>query len=154
VSEVEAGLQMQGECAILNRRVETGLDRFSQPKEKRWVRALETKHYRIALYDSASVMEYNGDEHFTFSYLRTRFKSETAARQVLDEVQKNGTADRQFESPLGGNFVRDLFFHRATALFANASHARDTSLKRSFYKETTNVQNSRRLLDSRAAVPF
>ena len=63
---------------------------------------METKHYRLALYENAALMEYDGDENFTFSYLRTRFKSEAAARQVLDEVKKNGTADRQFESPLGG----------------------------------------------------
>ncbi len=63
---------------------------------------METKHYRLALYESAALMEYDGDEDFTFSYLRTRFKSETAARQVLDEVNKDGIADRQFESSLGG----------------------------------------------------
>lgn len=62
---------------------------------------METKHYRLALYENAAVMEYDGDENFTFGYLCTRFKSEAAARQVLDEVKKNGTSDRQFESPLG-----------------------------------------------------
>jgi hypothetical protein len=86
----------------LNRQVETGLDSFSQLKGKGVGPRMEIKHYRLALYDNAALMEYDGDENFTFSYLRTRFKSEAAARQVLDEVKTNGTADRQFESPLGG----------------------------------------------------
>jgi hypothetical protein len=62
---------------------------------------MKTDQYRLVLFEIAAPKEYNGDEIFTFSYLCTRFQSEVAAKQILDEVKRNGTADRQFESPLG-----------------------------------------------------
>lgn len=62
---------------------------------------MKTEQYRLVLYENTSPKEYDGDEVFTFTYLRTRFRSEAAAKQVLEEVKRNGTADRQFESPLG-----------------------------------------------------
>ena len=62
---------------------------------------MKTEQYRLVVYENTSPKEYNGDEIFTVSYLRTRFQSEAAAMQVLDEVKRNGTANRQFESPLG-----------------------------------------------------
>jgi hypothetical protein len=62
---------------------------------------MKTDQYRLVLFEIATPNEYNVDEIFTFSYLCTRFQSEAAAKQILDEVKRNGTADRQFESPLG-----------------------------------------------------
>ena len=62
---------------------------------------MKAKQYRLVLYEVTPPKEFDGDENFTFSYLRTRFKSDAAAREVLDEVTRNGNADRQFESPLG-----------------------------------------------------
>jgi hypothetical protein len=62
---------------------------------------MKTKQYHLILYENATFEEYDGDEWFTFGYLRTRLKSDAAARQVLDAVERNGTADRGFESPLG-----------------------------------------------------
>jgi hypothetical protein len=62
---------------------------------------MKTEQYRLVLYENAAPKEYDGDEIFTFSYLRTRFQSEAAAKQILDEVRRNGTADHQSESPLG-----------------------------------------------------
>jgi hypothetical protein len=62
---------------------------------------MQAKQYRLVLYENAAPKEYDGDEVFTFSYLRTRLRSDAAAKQVLDEVKRNGTADRQFESPFG-----------------------------------------------------
>jgi hypothetical protein len=66
---------------------------------------MKARQYRLVLYEDTRPQEYEGDEAFTFSYLRTRFKSETAAQQVLDEVKRDGTAARQFESP-SGNMTR------------------------------------------------
>jgi hypothetical protein len=62
---------------------------------------MNTGQYHLVLYENTAPREYDGDEIFTFSYLRTRFQSEATAKQVLDEVKRNGTADRQYESPLG-----------------------------------------------------
>jgi hypothetical protein len=62
---------------------------------------MEARLYRLVLYDDTRPQEYDGDESFTLSYLRTRFKSDAAARQVLDEVKRDGTAALQFESPAG-----------------------------------------------------
>ena len=66
---------------------------------------MEARQYRLVLYDDTLPQEYDGDETFTFSYLRTRFKNNAAAQQVLDEVKRDGTAARQFESP-SGNMTR------------------------------------------------
>jgi hypothetical protein len=66
---------------------------------------MEARQYRLLLHDDTLPHEYDGDEAFTFSYLRTRFKSDAAAQQVLDEVKRDGTAARQFESP-SGNMTR------------------------------------------------
>jgi hypothetical protein len=66
---------------------------------------MEARQYRLVLYDDTCPQEYDGDETFTFSYLRTRFKSDAAAQQVLDEVKRDGTVARQFESP-SGNMTR------------------------------------------------
>jgi hypothetical protein len=66
---------------------------------------MEARQYRLVLHDDTLLHEYDGDEAFTFSYLRTRFKSDAAAQQVLDEVKRDGTAARQFESP-SGNMTR------------------------------------------------
>ncbi|MGB2663754.1 MAG: hypothetical protein WAK48_07115 [Candidatus Acidiferrum sp.] len=47
---------------------------------------MKTHQYRLVLYENASPMEYDADEIFTFSYLRTRFQSEAAAKQILDDL--------------------------------------------------------------------
>jgi hypothetical protein len=62
---------------------------------------MEAKQYYLVLYENNPPEEYDGDEIFTFSYLRTRFKSDAAARQILDEVKRHGIAARQCESPAG-----------------------------------------------------
>jgi hypothetical protein len=62
---------------------------------------MKTEQYRLVLYENTASKEYDGDEIFTFSYLCTRFQSEAAAKQILDEVKRNGTVDRRCESPLG-----------------------------------------------------
>jgi hypothetical protein len=62
---------------------------------------MKTQQYRLVLYENAASRGYDGDEFFTFSYLRTRFQNEAVAKQILDEVKSHGNADRQCESPLG-----------------------------------------------------
>jgi NAD(P)-dependent dehydrogenase (short-subunit alcohol dehydrogenase family) len=62
---------------------------------------VKIEQYRLVLFENTASKEYDGDEIFTFSYLCTRFQSEAAAKQILDEVKRNGIVDRQCESPLG-----------------------------------------------------
>lgn len=62
---------------------------------------MKTEQYRLVLFENTASKEYDGDEVFTFSYLRTWFQSEAAAKQILNEVKRNGSVDRQCESPLG-----------------------------------------------------
>jgi hypothetical protein len=79
---------------------------------------MKTHQYRLVLYENASPMEYDGDEIFTFSYLRTRFQSEAAAKQILDDLAEAVVAVDRL--PLY-NLRRAHVAFAATAVIGNPS---------------------------------